>query len=58
MATLHIIWDPRSCLSVSSDAVRHANIKQARLDVADDLESRDIYELARKLAELLVGQLS
>ena len=32
--------------------------RMAMLSIADDLENLDIYEIARKLAELLLEQLS
>lgn len=56
MARLHIIYDPLE----PGLQVAHlpASIKSAVLPIPDDLEGRDIYEIARKLAELMLEQLA
>jgi hypothetical protein len=33
------------------------HVKMAQLDIASDLEGKDIYEIARKLGEMLLEQL-
>ena len=57
MATLHVIWDPDSQLvPLSIGVVKQLRIKQASLDCDPDLEAHDIYELARRVAALLLEQ--
>jgi hypothetical protein len=57
VSTLHIVYDPTDRLQVLPDCERALDLKIARLSIADDLESQDIYALARRLAELLLEQL-
>lgn len=55
MARLTIVYDtlePPLRVDAPPDSV-----KSAQLSVPDDLEGRDIYEIARRLAELLLEQL-
>lgn len=58
MARVIIVFDPDGRLGpVPEDEAHATRIKQAMLDLPDDLADRDIYEIARKLAELLLEQL-
>ncbi len=58
MGRLHIIFDPSERLvPLGEDAAKALEARVAMLTVPDDLEGRDIYEIARKLAELLLEQL-
>ena len=60
MAQITIIYDtlepPLDCSApnIPLDGI----VKVARMPIADGLENRDIYELARRLAEMLLEQLS
>ena len=56
MALLHILYDARE-LVVLAPEMKSAGIRHAVLPVPDKLEGRDIYEVARKLAELLLEQI-
>jgi hypothetical protein len=57
MATLHVIWDPDSRLvPLDIGAAKQLRIRQASLDCDPDLEAQDIYELARRVAALLLEQ--
>lgn len=57
MAVLHIIHSPDGRLTVPQETRIAAHLTMASLDIPDDLEGRDIYEIARKLSELLLEQL-
>lgn len=57
MSSLHILYDPTDRLEIEPELVR-LGVKVARLPIPDDLEGRDIYEVARKLAELLLEQIN
>lgn len=58
MARLFVCYDPEEVieLKMMPRAEEHG-IRRAALDIAADLADRDIYEIARKLAELLLEQL-
>lgn len=58
MARLIVIFDPdaRVELPPAGDHCTR-NLRCSLLDIADDLGDRDIYEIARRLAELLLEQL-
>jgi hypothetical protein len=55
VSTLLVIFDPTDQLR--TDVPNRLGIKVARMPVADDLESQDIYAVARRVAELLLEQL-
>lgn len=57
MGRLTVVYDKSGKCQLSGDAMKYFKLKTASLDIADDLEGRDIYEIARKLAELLLEQL-
>lgn len=57
MAALHIIFDPSDRLTPTNDEIKHLGIKVAILPLADGLEGKDIYTVARQLAEMLLEQL-
>jgi hypothetical protein len=58
MAKLLIIHAPAraNIVGFTPDVAQHMGVKQAMLDIADDIEGVDIYEIARKLAEMLLEQ--
>jgi len=55
MARLHVIYDPSD--RVESILPPEIGAKVAQVSLADGLEGRDIYEVARRLAELLLEQI-
>jgi hypothetical protein len=57
MASLHIIFDPNDRIRNDPDRDAQVGLKTARLSIPSNLESVDIYNLARKLSELLLEQL-
>ena len=57
MAKLHVIFDPQDKVVSMPEAEKHFGFKVAVLSVPDDVKSIDIYNLARRLAELLLEQL-
>ena len=59
MPKLMVIYDPTDNLGIGMDAEykRLSGIREAALSIKGNLEDRDIYTLARKLAELLLEQL-
>ncbi len=57
MPKLHIIYDPTDKLEVKHEPIEMLGLKVAVLSVADDLEELDIYNLASKLAGMLLEQL-
>jgi hypothetical protein len=57
MARLLIIYDPDERVTCCPPEYKRGNLKEAVLDISNDIESQDIYNLARKLAELLLEQL-
>jgi hypothetical protein len=57
MPKLHVIYDPTDKLEVRSEPIASCKLKVATLSVPDDLGSVDIYNLATRLAGLLLEQL-
>lgn len=57
MPKLHVIYDPQDKVTHRPEAEKMFGFKVAQLSVPDDLSTVDIYNLARRLAELLVEQL-
>lgn len=59
MPRLMVIYDPTDRLTVGMDAeyTRLSGIREASLSIRGSMEDRNIYTLARKLAELLLEQL-
>lgn len=60
MPKLIVIYDPTDRLSVGGHDpgyLREAAIREASLSIKGNMDGRDIYTLARKLAELLLEQL-
>lgn len=58
MPALFIIWDPDGCRvkMPPEEYVAKTGILHARLDLPDGIDGRDRYEVARRLAELLLEQ--
>lgn len=58
MARLLIIFDPTSRLEpCPQDMSNDLILKQAIMDVADDLDSSDIYAISEKLCSMLLEQI-
>lgn len=57
MAKLHIVYDPKDSIIMDPVAAQRFGHKVAVLSVPEDVRSVDIYNLARRLAELLLEQL-
>jgi len=58
MPRLHVIYDPQDkVVGAPPDLEQKFGIKVAVLSVPEDIKSVDIYNLARRLAELLLEQL-
>jgi hypothetical protein len=58
MPKLHVIYDPQDKIVTNhGDAQTQFGFKVAMLDVPADIKSVDIYNLAKRLAELLVETL-
>lgn len=57
MARLLVVYDPDERVTVCPPEYKRGRIKEAVLDIHDDIENTDIYNLARKLAEMLLEQL-
>lgn len=58
MPILMVVFDPNDkVVGLDAEVRRKYEIKEATLSVPEGLENRDIYALARKLAELLLEQL-
>jgi hypothetical protein len=56
MPKLHVVYDPNDKIAMDPAAAELFGHKVAVLDIPKDLESVDIYNLARRLAELLLEQ--
>lgn len=53
-----VIYDPRDRVAgLSPEYRREEGIREATLSIKGNMDDRDIYTLARKLAELLLEQL-
>ena len=57
MPKLMVIFDPNDRIDSKSDELKRFGIKEARLSIPEGLDGKDIYQIARKLAELLLEQL-
>ena len=57
MPKLHVIFDPNDNIILPPDAQKQFGHKVAVLSIPEDIKSVDIYNLARRLAELLLEQL-
>ena len=57
MANLLVTYDPYG-RTIGHPRAEEAGLKQAILSLPDGLEGQDICEVARKLAELLLEQVS
>lgn len=57
MPKLHVVYDPKDSIAMDPHAMQVYGHKVAVLSVPEDLESIDIYHLAKRLAELLLEQL-
>lgn len=58
MASLHIVFDPNDRISNDPGRDRDTGIRSARLAIAEDLSDVDIYNVAKKLGEMLLEQIS
>ena len=62
MARLLIMFDPGNLVVGHSEADRHFmaknGVRHASIDIADDLATMDIYQTARKLADMLLEQIA
>ncbi len=57
MPKIIIVYDPiDSVEGFTADAKKQLGIKEASLSLPEDLEGIDIYNIAKKLAELLLEQ--
>ena len=57
MAKLIVIYDEHDRVNFYHDDIRRTESKLAMMPIAEDLENKDIYELAKKLASMLLEQL-
>jgi hypothetical protein len=57
MPKLLVVFDPNDRIESKSDELKRFGIKEARLSIPEGLDGKDIYQIARKLAELLLEQL-
>jgi hypothetical protein len=57
MPTLHVVYDPEDRIVMDPEAAKRFGHKVAALSVPKDLRSVDIYNLARRLSELLLETL-
>lgn len=57
MPTLHVVYDPHDKIVMDPRVQETFGHKTATLSVPADLKSIDIYNLARRLAELLLETL-
>lgn len=58
MASIFVAYSPTVELDVvNKEDAEKLEIKQALMDLPDGLSGRDVYEIARRLAELLLEQL-
>lgn len=57
MATLHVVYDPNDKIVMDPEAAKRYGHKVATLSVPDDVRSVDIYNLAKRLAEMLLETL-
>lgn len=57
MSRIIVIYDSRGDMQCVPSDRAPRGLKQAMLDIPDDLEGKDIYQIARKLAEMLLEQI-
>jgi hypothetical protein len=57
MPKLMVVFDPNDRIDSKSDELKRFGIKEASLSIPEGLDGKDIYQIARKLAELLLEQL-
>jgi len=57
MPKLHVVYDPKDTIVMDPSAAERFGHKVAMLSVPADVKSVDIYNLAKRLAELLLEQL-
>jgi hypothetical protein len=57
MPKLHVVYDPKDRVIMNPEIEKQIECKSAYLSIPDDLDSIDIYNLAKRLAELLLEQL-
>jgi len=57
MARLHVVFDPDNKVLNNPQIEKQLGVKSAVLTIPDDVRSVDIYNLAKKLAELLLETL-
>jgi hypothetical protein len=57
MPKIHVVYDPNDKIITSPEAEQMFGHKVAVLSIPEDLSSVDIYNLARRVAELLLEQL-
>ena len=57
MPTLHIVYDPQDKIVMEPQAAKRFGHKVATLSVPENIRSVDIYNLAKRLAELLLETL-
>jgi hypothetical protein len=57
MPALHVIYDPTDRLQVHHETKDGCKLKVAALSVPANLDDVDIYNLAKRLAELLLEQI-
>jgi hypothetical protein len=57
MATIHVMFDPQNHTFADLETFERRGGKSARLSIPNDLGGVDIYNVARKLAELLLEQI-
>jgi hypothetical protein len=58
MPKLMVVFDPKDLISgLSTEDRKRFGVKEATLSIQENLEGNDIYQIAKKLAELLLEQL-
>ena len=57
MPKVHIIYDPTDRLQVHEEPTKILDLKTASLSLPENLEDIDVYNISRKLAEMLLEQL-
>lgn len=57
MPSLHVIYDPKDKIVTPPDVEVRFGFKSAKMAIPENLADVDIYNIAKKLAELLLEQL-
>ena len=57
MPSLHVIYDPDDKIVTPPDAEKQFGFRSSKMPIPKDLSSVDIYNVAKKLAELMLEQL-